>query len=405
MAMPLENVKILDFTIMMQGPHATQMLADMGADVIKVERPNRVTGRIDQRYGETGTYGQEGGDHSFFSATFLAHNRNKRSITLDLKTETGREIINRLLKEADIVYSNFRPGVMARLGLGYEDCVKVNPSIIYVLASGYGENGPYVNRPGQDMLAQGMGGFSAVNASADGRPTAIGFSISDLMGAHYGAFGVMGALYHRAETGEGQEVHISLLDGTVAAISESALHYLNTGIDPIRSTPGHACAYIPAPYGCYKTKDGFIAIAGGGKLTGLCKVLGIDNLEEDPRFNTGPVRDENRAEFESILEKALAPKTTDEWLPLMAVEDLWVAPVNTLGQVFSDPQVLHNDMVVTIDSPIGPIKMPGIPYKLSKTPAQIRMAPPRQGEHTEEVMASIGFSPDEIEQAKQDGAV
>ncbi len=405
MAMALENIKVLDFTIMMQGPHATQMLADMGAEVIKVERPGMPAGRVDQRYGLTGRYGTNPDDNTFAPATFLAHNRNKKSITVDLKHETGRDIIHRLLRESDIVYQNFRPGVMSRLGFGYDDCRKINPSIIYASASGYGVDGPYLHRPGQDMLAQGMGGFDAINVAADGRPTAIGFSISDLLGAMYGAYGVMGALYHREVTGEGQEVHINLLDATVAALSEVAVHFLNTGIEPVRGTPMHACPYITAPYGAYATKDGYIALSGGHKMAGLCRVLGIDNLAEDPRFDTVLKRDHNRAEFEEILEVALGHKTTDEWLSLMEEEDLWAAPVNSLGEVFTDPQVLHNGMVVSVDSPIGPLRMPGIPYKLSKTPAQIRTAPPTLGQHTEEVLKSIGYTENEIDQARRDGAI
>ncbi len=405
MAMALENIKILDFTIMMQGPHATQMLADMGAEVIKIERPDLPAGRPDERYGRTGRYGKDPDDNTFGPATFLAHNRNKKSITVNLKHETGRDIVTRILRESDIVYQNFRPGVMSRLGFGYDDCRKINPSIIYASASGYGVDGPYLHRPGQDLLAQGLGGFDAVNAAADGRPTAIGFSISDLLGAMYGAFGVMGALYHRELTGEGQEVNINLLDATVGALSEAAVHFLNTGIEPDRVTPMHACPYIPSPYGIYATKKGYISISGGHKLAGLCRALGIDNLEEDPRFDSALNRDRNRAEFEEIVEKALSHKTVDEWLPLMEKEDLWAAPVKNLEGVFTDPQVLHNNMVVSVDSPIGELRMPGIPYKLSKTPAQVRTAPPTLGQHTEEVMESLGYSQSEIDQARTDGAV
>ncbi|MDP6823364.1 MAG: CoA transferase, partial [Dehalococcoidia bacterium] len=391
MTMALESIKVLDFTIMMQGPHATQMLADMGAEVVKVERPGMPAGRADERYGATGGYGKNPDENTFTPPTFLANNRNKKSITVDLKTETGREIIRRLLRKSDVVYQNFRPGVMSRLGFGYEDCIKINPSIVYASASGFGEDGPYLGRPGQDMLAQGLGGFSAVNAAAGGRPTPIGLSISDLLGAMYGAFGVMGALYHRELTGEGQEVHINLLDASVAALSDVGVHFLNTGIEPERGTPMHGCPYIAPPYGAYATKDGYISISGGHKLEGLCRALGIDNLEEDPRFDTVLKRDSNRREFEELIEAALSGRTTEEWLPLMAEEDLWVAPVKSLPDVFTDPQVLHNNMVASVDSPIGELRMPGIPYKLSKTPAQVRTAPPTLGQHTEEVLEALGY--------------
>jgi crotonobetainyl-CoA:carnitine CoA-transferase CaiB-like acyl-CoA transferase len=406
MTLPLENVRVVDFTIMMQGPHATQMLGDLGAEVIKVERPTLPAGaRPEVRYGQHGEYGTTKEDSTFMPATFLAHNRNKKSITVDLKQKKGKDIVRRLLKSSDVVYQNFRPGVMSRLGFGYEDCCKINPSIIYASATGYGPDGPYVDKPGQDLLAQAMGGFDAINASADGRPMAIGFSISDLMGAMYGAFGVLGALYHRQLTGEGQQVDVSLLNGTVAALSEVAVHFLNTGIEPQRGTPMHACPYLPTPYGIYKTKDGYITISGAHKTPALSKVLGLPNLDEDPRFNTYWKRDENRAEMERIIEQALSQKTTAEWLPLMEKEDLWVAPVQSLPEVFSDPQVLYNDMVVTVESPIGPLKLPGIPYKLSKTPAQVRTAPPTLGQHTDEVLKSIGYSQEEIAAMKEEGIV
>ena len=397
MTLPLENILIVDFSIMMQGPHATQMMADMGAEVIKIERPRLpAAGLPDVRYGKNGNYGRDPEDSVFMSATYLAHNRNKKSIAVDLKQEKGRKVVRQLLKDADVVYQNFRPGVMTRLGFDYAGCCKINPSIIYVSASGWGKDGPYINKPGQDLLAQVMGGFAAVNAAADGRPMGIGFSISDLMGAHYGAFGVMGALYHRQRTGEGQEVETNLLNGTIAALSEMALHHLNTGIEPRRDTTMHACPFLPTPYGIYKTRDGYITISSCHMLSQLSKVLEIPNLAEDPRFDSDQNRDRNRVQMEKIIEEALARKTTGEWLELMEKEDLWVAPVRSLSEVFTDPQVLHNGMVETVDSPVGPLKMPGIPYKLSKTPAKIRSAPPTLGQHTDEILKSIGYSDNEI---------
>jgi crotonobetainyl-CoA:carnitine CoA-transferase CaiB-like acyl-CoA transferase len=294
---------------------------------------------------------------------------------------------------------------MSRLGFGYEDCCEINPSIVYASATGYGADGPYVHRPGQDLLAQALGGFDVVNATADGRPTSIGFAASDLMGAQYGAFGVLAALYHRKCTGEGQQVNVNLLSGTVAALAEPAVHFLNTGEPPQRKTPGHACPYQAQPYGVYRTKDGYIAISGRHQASVLSKVLGIPDLEEDPRFDTFLNRYKNHVELERLIEEALSKKTTAEWLPLMEKEDLWVAPVNDFPEAFTDPQVLHNDMVVTVESPIGPLKLLGIPYKLSKTPAQVRTAPPTLGQHTDEVLRSIGYSQEEIDTARREQAI
>ena len=396
MDLPLANLRVLDFTLLMQGPHATQMLADLGAEVIKIERPGSPAGLPDERYGKHGGYGKTEEDSTFPPAVFLAHNRNKKSVTVDLKQEKGKEIIRRLLKPCDVVYENFRPGVMTRLGFGYEDCCKISPSIIYASATGYGPDGPYASRPGQDLLAQALGGFDAVNATADGRPLAIGFAISDLLGAIYGAFGVMAALYHRKLTGEGQQVHVDLLSSTIAGLSEMAFHYLNTGKEPERGTQMHANPYIAPPYGIYRTRDRYITISSFYMVPALSMVLGIPNLEEDLRFDTFLKRDKNRVELEGVIEEALSRKTTAEWLPLMEEADLWAAPVKGFPEVFTDPQVLHNDMVVTVDSPIGPLKMPGIPYKLSKTPAQVRTAPPTLGQHTDEVLRSIGYTPEQM---------
>ena len=405
MALPLESIRILDFTIMMQGPEATQMLSDLGAEVFKVERPGMPANRVDERYGLHGNYGKTEEDSTFAPVTFLAHNRNKKSITIDLKHEKGKEIARRLLETCDVVYENFRPGVMSRLGFSYEDCCKINPSIVYASATGYGPDGPYVSRPGQDMLAQALGGFDTMNATSDGRPMAVGFPLSDLLGAMYGAYGVLAALFHRSLTGEGQQVNVNLLSSTVAGLSEMAVHFLNTGIEPRRGAPEHCCPYQPAPYGVYRTKDSYIALSGTHMLSRISKVLGTHDLSEDPRFDTPLKRFKNRAELGGLIEEALCRKTTAEWLPLTQEADLWAAPVNSFPEVFSDPQVIHNDMVVSVDSPIGPLRLPNVPYRLSKTPAKVRTAPPTLGQHTEEILLSAGYSKDEVNSLRQEKVI
>ena len=400
---PLSGIKILDFTERMQGPYATQMLADMGADVIKVERRDSLTpdGRPDDRYGEKGNYGKDHEDSKVYSAGFLACNRNKRSITLDLKSPGALALIERLILSVDVVYENFRPGVMDRLGVGYERCAEINPSIIYASATGYGPDGPYVRRPGQDVLIEGLTGWGYINGDSDGNPVPVGTAIADTLGAMNGAFAVACALNHRAKTGEGQRVNVCLFDSALAALAEWGVHYLNTDIgEPRRSPKTHASPYTPPPYGFYKTKDGHIALSSGRQLKALSKIIGIDDLSVDPKFSSYWPRFDNRNEFSEILESALSKKTTQEWLTLMEPEDLFVAPVNSFEEAFKDPQTIHNNMVVEVESPIGNLKLMGLPYKLSKTPASIRTAPPLHGQHTDEILAEFGFSSTEIEELR-----
>ena len=408
MALPLDNVRILDFTIMMAGPHGTMMLGDLGAEIIKVERAAHLggpSGRVDERYGLHGGYGKNPEENTWYASSFIAHNRNKKSIALDLKTPEGREIILRLVKSCDVVYENFRPGALDRLGLGYEDCRRINPSIIYASATGYGPDGPYVNWPGQDLIVQALTGVDVMNASASGRPTPVAYSLCDLLSAIYGAYGVIGAIVHRMRTGEGQRVNVSLLDSSVAALSELAVHILNTGAQPERGSEAHACPFIPSPYGVYKTKDAYITISGSQTVPKLSKVLGIPNMAEDPRFDTFWKRVDNRAEMDAVIEAALAKKTTAEWLELMEKADLWCGPVKSFPETFSDPQVLHNNMVLTIDTPAGPLKVPGFPYKLSRTPAQVRTPPPQLGEHTEEILKTVGYGDADIQAFRTGGVI
>ena len=405
---PLAGVRVLDFTERMQGPYGTQILADFGAEVIKVERRVSLTvdGRPDERYGPNGRYGQDPADTSFYAAGFLAANRNKKSVTIDLKNDEGKAVVARLVGICDVVYENFRPGVMARLGFGYDDCAKINPSVIYASAYGYGSDGPYERRPGQDVLAQAIGGFGAMNIAADGRPMPVGMSITDLLGGMNGAIAVLAALRHRERTGEGQRVEVNLLASAVAAQSEQAVHFLNTDVgEPDRGTVMHAHPYIPAPYGFYATKDGYLALSSGRQIPELSRILGVPDLSADPRFATPAARNEHRQDFEQLLEEALQHKTTAEWMELMEPEGLFAAPVKSFAEAFTDEQVAQQGMISTIESPVGELKLPAPPYRLSRTPAAVRTAPPRHGEHTDEVLESVGFSRDEIDRLRQKEAI
>jgi crotonobetainyl-CoA:carnitine CoA-transferase CaiB-like acyl-CoA transferase len=405
---PLAGITILDFTERMQGPYATQMLADMGADVIKVERRQALTpdGRPDDRYGEKGAYGSDAEDSKIYSAGFLACNRNKRSITVDLKNPEGLLLIEKLVAQVDVVYENFRPGVMDRLGVGYERCRDINPSIVYASATGYGPDGPYVHKPGQDVLVEGLTGWGAVNGDSEGRPVPVGTAIADTLGAMNGAFAVACALHHRAQTGHGQRVGVNLFDSALAALAEWGVHFLNSPAGEPRRTPAtHASPYTPPPYGFYKTKDGHIALSSGRQIKILSDILGIDDLSADPDYSSYWARFHNREAFSARIEEALSKRTTAEWLDVMEKEDMFVAPVNNLEQAFADPQVAHNRMVQVLDSPIGPLKLLGPPYRLSETPATIRTPPPLHGQHTEEVLLEKGFSAEDIAQLRQSEAI
>lgn len=402
----LSGYRILDFTERVQGPLGTQILGDLGAEVIKVERLEVVTpdGHPMERYRTTDD--GHGFDPDFYNAAFLSLNRNKQSISLDLKSAEGLEVARRLVAVCDVVYENFRPGVMDRLGVGYQACTEINPSIIYASASGYGKDGPYAQRRGQDILAQAIGGLGAMNATADGRPTAVGIPIADILGGMNGALAVLAALLYRDRTGIGQHVQVNLLDSVLAAQGQEALLFLNSPVgEPQRQTAMHAHPYIPPPYGFYATLDGYIALPSGQQLPELSAILGLPDLRQDPRFSTSRVRDRNRVEFERLLEEELAQRTTTEWLEVLDAQDIYAAPVNTVGKAFADPQVLHNKIVITVDAPGGPLTMIASPLWLSTTPTRVRRPPPRLGEHTHDILRLAGFDDRDIDRIWKSGAV
>ena len=385
---PLAGIVVIDFTERVQGPYATQMLGDFGADVIKIERPQAVTpdGRADERYGD----GDRPAATSLYRATFLANNRNKRSMAVDLKSPDGIATMQALVREADVVYENFRPGVMERLGLGYAQCREINPRIVYVSASGYGPEGPRVGKPGQDVLVQAMSGMGVIDESATGRPTPIGMSITDVLGGLNGAAALLAALVHRERTGEGQQLWVDLMGSAFAALGEHLVHLLNNGAgEPSRVTEMHGHGYIAPPYGFYATRDGYLALSSGAQIPQICELVGLPNLLLDPRFDTYDKRRSRQAEFEAILETALRERTTDEWLAVMEPADIFCAKVNTLAEAVADPQAEASGRIVTVESPDGPLKLVAPAAQFSRTPARIRLAPPRHGQHTEQIQHEL----------------
>lgn len=388
MSGPLDGVTVLDFTERVQGPYATQMLGDFGADVIKVERPSALTpdGRADERYGSDGIPAPT----SLYRATFLANNRNKRSVVLDLKSAEGVEVARQLAQSADVLYENFRPGVLDRLGLGYDELTALNPGLVYVSASGYGPEGPYRERPGQDVLAQALSGFGQANCSPEGRPLPVGLSITDVLGGLNGAAATLAALVHRQRTGEGQRVHVDLLGSALAALSEHFVHLLNSDVgEPERRTSMHGHGYIPPPYGFYATADGYLALSSGRQIPQICEVLGLPDLTQDPRFADFAVRDRHREEMERILEDRLRTRDTAEWMRLMVARDIYAAPVLTLEEASKDPQVTSTGRIITVNGQHGPIHLVAPPARFSRTPLRAPTTPPTHGEHTGEVLSAL----------------
>jgi crotonobetainyl-CoA:carnitine CoA-transferase CaiB-like acyl-CoA transferase len=394
MTMALEGIRVLDFTQMMMGPWATQFFGDMGADVIKIERPG--AGEWERGLRAMGDLldGQ--------SPFFLAMNRNKRSVALDLKAPRAREIVLRLAADADLVVENFRPGVMTRLGLGYDDLAEVNPAIVYVSGSGFGQTGPYVDRPGQDLLIQAMSGLAAYGGRAGDLPTPSGSSIVDASTALLLAYSSMVGLIHTLRTGEGQHIDVSLFDTAVALQCQEIAAFLNMERGFERSDAGVAGAWLSAPFGVYRTADGHLALAMGSLA-----VLG--DLLEEPRLAEydDPRRAyDDRDEAYTIVQDRLTERTTGEWLALLATKDVWCAPVQAFDRLVDDPQVAHNDLLTTVQHPSGgDVRVVGVPMRFSRTPGSVRSGPPAVGQHTDEVLAEAGYSDDEITALHDDGVV
>ncbi len=402
MTLPYEGIRMIDFTHIEQGPVGTQVLADYGVDVIKIERVD--TGEMFRGGGK--------GPLNGMSPSWLADNRNKRSLTLDLKKPEAIQIIYKLVEGADIVANNFRPGVMERLGLGYDELRNINPRIIWAAATGYGPTGPYVNRNGQDLLAQSIGGLMAMTGERAGPPTATGTPIGDFMGAMLFAQGMMAALAAREKTGEGQVVNSCLMNGMIVCHLQENAVVLNTDRKFPRPLRGGGGPDSGPYYGVYECADGkyFTLMATGagiGDFKGrLSKALDIEPpLDEDPRWKDLPVRGDGSWEVKPYLEEAFKKFTQNELEERFEAQDLPPGPVHELDEVFRDPQVIHNDLVLDIEHPAyGKAKVTGFPVKLSATPAKLRLPPPIVGEHNEQVLREAGYSDAEV-RAFQDAGV
>lgn len=386
MTKSLSKIKVLDLSRVVAGPICTSILGDLGADVIKVEGPN-----IED---ELRTWFPP--DVNNLSLYFAAVNRNKRAITVNLKTEEGKKIIKKLIKESDIVVENFKTGTMERLGLGYEKLKEINPKIIHCSITGFGHTGPYKHLPGYDFLAQAMSGFMSVNGSPNGEPVKAGIAMADLYAGLYATISILAALQARSITGRGQHCDISLLDSMVASLLNIATGYLNTDILPKRYGNQHPTL---VPYQNFKTKDQEIIVAVGNdrQFERLCFLLDVEELSRDERFATASARIINREDLIPLIQKELLRKKADDWLIIFQENNIPCGPINTLDKVFKNEQVLNRQMIQEIEHPeAGTIKLLGSPLKLSDTPVKIERHPPIHGEHTEEVLVELGYDQQEI---------
>lgn len=381
----LSGYRVLDCSIAMAGPFAAQRLGDLGADVVKVEP---TTGEWQRHVAAGGARGNK------VNVSFLSLNRNKRSLAIDLKHADGKAVLLELIKTADVFLQNYRPGVAKRLGVDYETLSAINPKLIYVSMSGYGEDGPYVNRPGQDLVLQGMSGAMLSAGRAGEAPTAAGQYLVDAITAYNAFEGVLAALLHRERTGEGQMVSVNMLDA-ITTIQMQELSVFSVGKKAqTRSAEPHAHVYIRAPYGAFATSDGFIIVAFP-KLATLGEVIGEPSfLTMDDETDSWTRRDEIFAKTRDRLKT----RTSAEWLEKLRAADIWCGPVYGYADLIEDEQIKHNGTFVEYDHPTeGRVKTPGFPIKFSKTPSVVERGAPLTGEHTRAVLREAGYAEDAIE--------
>jgi crotonobetainyl-CoA:carnitine CoA-transferase CaiB-like acyl-CoA transferase len=384
----LEGIQVLDFSQLLQGPYASQMLGDLGADIIKIER----IGQGDIYRGMTFFNKWIAGDES---PCFMAWNRNKRSLALDMKKKEAREIIEKLVQHADILLENFRPGVMDRLGFGYEEVKKINPRIIYCSASGWGSEGPYLTRPGQDLLVQSISGAAMTSGKKSDGPVPLGTALCDQVNALNCVYAMLAALYYREKSGKGQEIKTNLLSSAIAFQMQDFFTIHNLGLKFERPESGISHPGNPAPFGTYPTLDGWLAIAMN-PFDKLASALGDDSLLQ---YNDPQTLFEKRDEIYYRILDITVTRSTKEWLDIMLGLDLWVAEVYDQGDVADDPQVIHNNTFVDIEHPkAGKLKVTNIPFTMSETPGAIRRPSPMIGEHGPEILAELGYTEAEVNQ-------
>jgi crotonobetainyl-CoA:carnitine CoA-transferase CaiB-like acyl-CoA transferase len=403
----LGHIRVLDLSRVLAGPWASQVLADLGAEVIKVERPG--TGDDTRAWGPPwlrDAAGRETGESAYFASA----NRGKRSIAVDLARPEGRDLVRRLAERADVLLENYRVGSLARHGLAYADLAALNPRLVYCSITGFGQTGPYRDRAGYDFLVQAMGGLMSVTGEPDGAPGGgpmkVGVAIADLLTGMYAATAVLAALAWRERSGRGQHVDLSLLDVQVAALAYQAQNYLATGRPPERMGNAHPSI---VPYQSFATRDGHLVLAVGndGQFARLCQVMGRPDLADDARFATNAARVENRRTLVPVLESILSGRSSGEWMAALEPAGIPCGPINDLARVFADPQVVHRGARVEVSHPLaGTTPLVASPIRLSATPVEHRTPPPLLGQHTREVLVELlGLGEDELDALREKGVI
>jgi crotonobetainyl-CoA:carnitine CoA-transferase CaiB-like acyl-CoA transferase len=403
MAGPLSHIKVLDLSRVLAGPWAGQNLADLGAEVIKVERPK--VGDDSRAFGPPWVKDRDGRD-TRDSAYFTSANRGKKSITVNISSPAGQEIVQALAGSADVLIENYKFGDLARYGLGYEDLKSRNPRLIYCSVTGFGQTGPYRERPGYDFMIQGMGGMMSVTGDAQGEPMRAGVPVADIITGMYASIAICAALAHRAETGKGQHLDLALLDSQIALLAYQNTNYFATGKPPSRIGNLHPNI---VPYQPFRTADGEVIIACGNDnlYRKFCEAAGCPELATDARFATNGKRVENRTALTRLLQEIFAKRATREWLELLEAAGVPNGPINDVAQVFAEPQVKARGVRVELDHPAaGKLPTVASPMRFSGTPLEHKLAPPLLGQHTEEILRErLGRSAAQIAALRAEGVI
>ena len=395
MTLPLAGMRVLDFSRALTGPYCTQMFGDMGAEVIKIEQPE--VGDNSRAWGPP----FEGGESSYY----LSVNRNKRSISINMRHPNAAQILSRLVASCDILIENFVPGTLERMGFGYPECAAIRPDIIYCSISGFGQVGPDRNRAAYDQIAQGLGGLMSVTGEPDGAPMRVGIAIADLVAGMHAAYAVMVAALHREKTGEGQYIDTSLLAGQLAIMTYQAARFFATGEAPKTSGNHHPTI---SPYGVYHANDAWFNLAVGTDdlWRRFCDALDIPEIKIDVRFRTNRLRSEHRTALNELLTPVFVRYSVAELEAILSPAGIPIGAVRDLAAAFGDPQVAALDLVQTMQHPTaGAVRVVGPPYRFSKTPGSIRRYPPRLGEHNDELLAELGFDAHEIAAFRAEGVI